>query len=260
MDKTTDETHNRTQNYQRETTATEKQITDRQYLYDLFETRPMDTDQLLINLGLYMRSSALTKILFLNEMYRMIKNQPGIIVEFGSWWGQNLIVFENLRAIYEPWEQRRVIGFDTFEGYKSISDKDIRSNTIKEGGYAVSEGYADYLRKLIDWHEKNSVSSNVNRVQLVQGNILETVPKFFKENKGIVIALAYFDLALYEPSKIAFEAIRPHLLPESVIMLDECNHKDFPGETIAFKEVFAGTSFFVKKSEFMPGRTYFTMK
>ncbi|MBI2045817.1 MAG: dTDP-6-deoxy-L-hexose 3-O-methyltransferase [Parcubacteria group bacterium] len=250
----------RTKNYKRETTASEKQITDRRHLYKLFEERPMDTDQLLVNLGLYMRSSALTKILFLNEAYRMIKNQPGIIVELGSWWGQNLIVFENLRAIYEPWEQRRIVGFDTFEGYKSISVKDIRSETIKEGGYAVIEGYKKYLEDLIDYHEKNSVSPTVNRVQLVKGNAAETVPKFFTENNGMVVALVYSDLALYEPSKAAFEAIRPHLLPGSVVMLDECNHKDFPGETMAFKEVFAGASFSVKKSDFMPGRTYFTMK
>lgn len=254
------DTADRTKSYQRETTASEKQITDRQFLYDLFEKRPMDTDQLLINLGLFMRSSALTKILFLDEMYRMIKNQPGIIIELGSWWGQNLIVFENLRAIYEPWEQRRIIGFDTFGGYQSISDKDIRSETIKEGGYAVSKGYEEYLTELIDYHEKNSVSPNVNRVQLVEGNAIETVPMFFKENHGMVVALVYSDLAIYEPSKAAFKAIRPHLLPGSVVMLDECNHKDFPGETIAFKEVFGGDSFSVTKSKFMPGRAYFTMK
>ena len=89
-----------------------------------------------------MRSSALAKLLFLNEAYQLILDQPGMIVEFGTWWGQNLVVFENLRAIYEPFNQsRRVLGFDTFEGYPAISGKDRPSETIKVGGYKVAENY-----------------------------------------------------------------------------------------------------------------------
>lgn len=41
-----------------------------------------------------MRSSALAKILFVNEAYQLTLNQPGIIVEFGgTWWGRNLMLF-----------------------------------------------------------------------------------------------------------------------------------------------------------------------
>lgn len=85
-----------------------------------------------------MRSSALAKILFVDEAYRLILEQPGVIVEFGTWWGQNLVLFENLRAIYEPFNQsRRVIGFDTFKGYPSVKEKDKASDTIKVGGHTL---------------------------------------------------------------------------------------------------------------------------
>lgn len=77
----------------------------------------MQDDQLLICLGLFMRSWPLAKILFVNEAYQLILNQHDIIVEFGACWGQNLVLFENLHAIYEPFNQSRaVIGFDTFQG------------------------------------------------------------------------------------------------------------------------------------------------
>ena len=243
--------------YKMETKASEQQVARRQLLYQLFKDCPMPDDQLLICLGMFMRSSALAKVLFINEAYQLILDQPGIIVEFGTWWGQNLILFENLRAIYEPFNQsRRVIGFDTFVGYPEISSKDRPSETIKVGGYRVAENYREYLEALIDFHEKNNVLAAIKKHALVQGDVTETAPAYFAENDDVVIALAYFDMALYEPTKAALEAIKPHLMPGSVIMLDELNNRDYPGETRAFKECFNGMSYRVKKSRYMTDRTF----
>lgn len=243
--------------YKMETKASEQQLAHRELLYQLFRDRPMPDDQLLICLGLFMRSSALTKILFVDEAYQLIIDQPGIIVEFGTWWGQNLILFENLRAIYEPFNQsRRVIGFDTFEGYPAISSKDRPSETIKIGGYSVAEDYRNYLESLIDYHEKNNILAAIKKHELIQGDVTKTAPAYFAENDDVIIALAYFDMALYEPSKAALEAIKPHLIPGSVLMLDEFNNHDYPGETRAFKEVFKDVSYRAKKSRFMSDRTF----
>lgn len=243
--------------YKMETKANAQQLAHRELLYRLFNDRPMPDDQLLICLGLFMRSSALTKVLFLNEAYQMIVNQPGVIVEFGTWWGQNLVLFENMRAIYEPFNQsRRVIGFDTFEGYPAISERDRASETIKVGGYKVTENYREYLELLIDYHEKNNVLAAIKKHELVQGDVTKTAPAYFAKNDDVVIALAYFDMALYDPTKAALEAIKPHLLPGSVLMLDEFNNRDYPGETRAFKETFKGLSYKVKKSQYMTDRTF----
>lgn len=246
--------------YRMETKASEAQIKHREIIYKLFRERPMPDDQLLINLGLYMRSSALAKILFLNELYGLILDLPGVIVEFGTWWGQNLTVFENLRAIYEPFNQnRRIIGFDTFKGYPSISDKDRPSETIKVGGYKVTENYRAYLEELIDYHEKNNVLANVKKHRVVEGDVVETAPRFFEENPETVIALAYFDMALYEPTRVCLETIKPHLVRGTIIMLDDFNSHDYPGETIAFKEVFKGAKYSVRRSRFMTDRTFIIM-
>ena len=247
--------------YKPETKSSDQLLLHRQKLYQLFANRPMPDDQLMDSLGLFMRSSALTKILFVNEVYQLIIDQPGIIVEFGTWWGQNLVLFENLRAIYEPFNQsRRVIGFDTFKGYPEPTVKDRISETIKVGGYTVSENYRYYLEDLIDYHEKNNVLAAVKKHELVDGDVTKTAPEFFKENADVVIALAYFDMALYEPTKAALEAIKPHLLPGSIIMLDEFNNRDYPGETLAFKEVFKDMRYKVKKSKFMTDRTFIIIK
>jgi hypothetical protein len=243
--------------YRMETKATEQQLAHRETLYRLFAERPMPDDQGLICLGLFMRSSALAKILFINEAYQLIVDQPGVIVEFGTWWGQNLVLFENLRAIYEPFNQtRRIIGFDTFSGYPSVSERDSSSDTIKVGGYNVSRDYRAYLEELLDYHEKNNVLAAVKKHELVEGDVAMTAGGWFAENDAVVVALAYFDMALYEPTLAALQAIKPHLMPGSVIMLDELNNKEYPGETRAFREVFRDVGYRVQKSRFMTDRTF----
>src|SRR6188768_4162623 len=79
----------------------------RQKLLKLFAERPLPDDELLVNLGLYIRSGALAKMLFLNELYEKIVPIPGVICEFGVWWGQSLVMFENLRAVHEPYNHTR---------------------------------------------------------------------------------------------------------------------------------------------------------
>tara|TARA_B100000315_G_C14438231_1_gene523446 strand:+ start:175 stop:942 length:768 start_codon:yes stop_codon:yes gene_type:complete len=247
--------------YKQETKASEENIKHRDVLYKLFKERPMPDDQLLINQGLYMRSSALAKILFINEMFEMIIDIPGIIVEFGCWYGQNLVLFENLRAIYEPFNQsRRIVGFDTFKGYTSFTEKDVKSETVKEGSYNLSNDYKEYLEKLIDFHEKNNVLSNIKKHQIIEGDVTQSVPKYFNDHTEAVVALAYIDCGLYKPVKVCIETILPHLIPGSVIMLDEFNAPEQPGETIAFREVMKENKYSVIRSKYINDRTFIIME
>lgn len=71
-----------------------------------------------------------------------------------------------------------------------------------------------------------------------------------------MIALAYLDLALYEPTKKCLEKIRPHLIKGSVVAIDGLNSPDYPGETLALKETWGLTSYKICKARFMPGRAY----
>jgi len=71
--------------YKQETKSSLEKIVQRQVLYKLFAERPMPHDQLLVNLGLYMRSSALVKILFIDELYRLIMDIPGVIMGVRTW-------------------------------------------------------------------------------------------------------------------------------------------------------------------------------
>jgi hypothetical protein len=233
----------------------------RQKLLKLFAERPMPDDEAVVNLGLYIRSGALAKMLFLNELYEKIVPIPGVICEFGVWWGQSLVLFENLRAVHEPYNHtRRVIGFDTFTGYPAVGAHDKRSETISEGVYSVVAGYEDYLRELIDYHEQENVMSHIKKHALVKGNATETVPRYFDEHAETIVALAFFDMALYEPTKACLEAIMPRLMKGSIVAFDELNHKDYPGETKAALEVLGLRSHKLLRSKFLPDRCYFVIE
>lgn len=230
----------------------------REKLLELFRDRQMPDHELMTNFGLFMRSGALAKILFLNEAYQMILPIPGVVCEFGVWWGQSLAVFENLRAVYEPYNYtRKIVGFDTFTGYAGIGESDKASDTISSGVYGVPDGYENVLTEILSCHQQENVISHIKKFELVKGSGTETGPAYFAEHPEALVALAFFDMALYEPTKACLEAIKPRLVKGSVIAFDELNNPDYPGETKAALEVLGTTGFEVRRSSYLPDRTFF---
>ena len=55
---------------------------------ELFRQAPLPDDEILPNLGLFLSSKALSRVLFFYEIYKKIINTHGIIVEFGVRWGR----------------------------------------------------------------------------------------------------------------------------------------------------------------------------
>ncbi|NDF12335.1 MAG: dTDP-6-deoxy-L-hexose 3-O-methyltransferase [Proteobacteria bacterium] len=234
----------------------------RQKLEAMFTHSPIQGEELMFNLGLYTRSSLLVKFLVMHELYRRIKDIPGALMEFGVWWGQNLVLLENLRAIHEPFnKQRQIVGFDTFTGYTNFSGKDKKSGALSDGTYATPKDYKAYLEDLLELHESlNILGHATGNHTLVKGDLEKTAPKYFKDNPETIVALAYFDIGLYKPTKAALLAIKPHLVPGSVILFDELTWKGAPGEAIAFKELFKDTRYSIEKCEYYPSKSIVTIK
>ena len=152
------------------------------------------------------------------------------------------VVFENLRAVYEPYNHtRHVVGFDTFTGYSGIGEADKCSTTIADGVYGVPDRYDTYLDAVLSCHEQENVMSHICKHELVKGDAGVCAPQWFDNNPELLVALAFFDMALYEPTKASLEAIKPKLFKGSVVVFDELSNKQYPGETRAALEVL-GTS------------------
>ena len=97
----------------------------RNELVKLLKSAPIPDDELLENLGLYLNSKNLSRIMAMNHLYEQIIDTMGVIMDFGTRWGQNMAIWTALRGIYEPYNRhRKIIGFDTFEGFPSIDKND----------------------------------------------------------------------------------------------------------------------------------------
>lgn len=233
----------------------------REQLAEHFKKCPIPDDQLLSNLGLFLNSKNLSRILFMDHLYRQIIDVQGIIIEFGTRWGQNLALFSALRGIYEPFNRhRKIVGFDTFTGFPGISTKDGKSDMMKKGELEVTKNYVDYLTKVMEFQEKDNPISHIKKFDLRVGNAIVEIDNFLKEYPETIIALAYFDFDIYEPTKKCLEAIRPHLVKGSVLGFDELNDSDSPGETIALKEVFGLNNIKLKRYRYASRVSYFVLE
>ncbi len=178
-------------------------------------------------------------------------------MEFGVRWGQNLALFESFRGMYEPYNySRKIVGFDTFSGFPSVHSKDGNSEIASEGAYSVTENYDEYLDKILEYHELESPISHIKKYELVKGDAIVTTEKYLKDNPETIIALAYFDFDIYEPTKKCLEMIKGHLTKGSIIGFDELNLRHFPGETLALKEVFGLSNYKIIRSPLNPFPSY----
>ncbi len=247
--------------YAIETTANSEQVAKRKDLARLFKASPLSEDDLLFNLGLYVRSSLLVKFLVMNQMYERIKDLPGHIVEFGVWYGQNIVLMENLRAIHEPFnKQRKIIGFDTFSGYTNMSPLDKKSEVWKENSYDTNVDYVSYLKELVGVHEGCNILGHLKgNHELVVGDVTETVPQYFKAHPEALIAFAFFDIGIYKPTKVALEYVVKNMVPGGIILMDEMTWPEAPGEAIAFKEVFKDIKYKIEKCVHYPSKSIVTI-
>ena len=237
--------------------ASKNELSLRDKLFNLFKDNPIPDEELLLNIGLFTNRQTLSRMLWMNELYQNIVHVQGIVIEFGVRWGQTLALFESFRGMYEPFNyKRKIVGFDTFKGFPSTDVKDGKSDAISVGAYAVAENYEEYLKQILDYHEQESPLAHIKKYELVKGDATLEIENYLDKNPHTVIALAYFDFDLYEPTKKCLESIRGCLTKGSILAFDDLNHRDFPGQTLAIKEVFGLDKFKIMRSELNPMGSY----
>lgn len=186
---------------------------------------------------LTLQRQSLSRILYYNNLYKKIVGIPGCILEFGVQWGATLAQLISFRGIYEPYNHRRhIYGFDTFQGFVNTS-KDKDGSLLSDGDYCVYEGYENKLEELLILHEANCPISHLRKFSLIKGDASVTSKKWLKDNPHAIAAMVIFDMDIYQPTKDALEAVLPRLTKGSVLVFDELNCPQFPGETEALQEV-----------------------
>ncbi len=238
--------------------ATQRENKMRADFFRLFKDSPIPSEQILVHLGLYMNRQTLSHLLFMHELYQKIINVHGVVMDFGPRWGRNMALFQSFRGIYEPFNHnRKVVGFDTFEGFPSVDRKDGRSEIARKGIFNVTANYEKYLEQVLTYHENESPISHLKKFEIVKGDVIQTLPAYLERHPETIVAMAYFDLDLYVPTKKCLQALKKHITRGTVLGFDELNYDHFPGETQAFREelgldkhkvrrsVYSGTSSYI---------------
>ena len=227
------------------------------HLTQLLKDCPIPEREILLNIGLFLVPQTLSRILFMDFLYRQILNVQGVIFDFGTRWGQNLSLFTALRGIYEPFNRlRKIVSFDSFEGFVTISNKDGKSKMMVKNNYSVTRDYEEYLDKVINLLEQESPLPHIKKYEIIKGDASVEIKKYLECNPETVISLAYFDFDLYEPTKECLLAIKDRLTRGSILGFDELNDHLCPGETLALKETLGLRKYSIRKFPYSSRTSY----
>jgi hypothetical protein len=201
----------------------------------------LSSQDILENFMLFLRRVNFAKHLAHIEIFNKTADLPGSIVELGVFKGASFMTFLKLCDVHCAGDTlKKVIGFDTFSGFVRLDDKDGEENAQRDlvtGGFN-GKHFLPILRAAIEVERVDSFIPRFNRAELIEGDVLETVPEYVRKNPGLRISLLHLDLDLYEPTRVALEHLYPRVVPGGVVLLDEYAMTGFPGESAAFDEFF----------------------
>jgi hypothetical protein len=169
----------------------------------------------------------------------MIRNVNGSIVDLGVFNGKSLFTWIHLCSILEPQNfTRRIIAFDSFEGFPNLHDVDKKALDSEPGvGDYHTMGTLEHMAQGIKRLDRDFVRRDRHeKVELVKGDINETVPRYIGQHPHLVVSLLHLDVDLYEPTRVALEHFLPRMPRGAVLAFDELNSPRFPGETVALLE------------------------
>jgi len=203
---------------------TDKYLIDRKIFSENFGKRELF--EVIDQWPLYCGVKNLGRFLYIYEVFREVEDVPGDFAEFGSWKGSNVVFLSKLLTALQPTSSKRVHCFESFEGLNTFHAKDGDQNGL-EGKY---KGSYQELLDLIKLYELDK------RLIIHKGLIQDTVPEFIAAEPSTMFSFLYFDADLYEPAKIMLDNFAQKLSVGGVMLFDEWNFSEWPGETRAVSE------------------------
>jgi len=187
-------------------------------------------------------TSRFGKFLAHYELFKMTKDLPGAIVECGVFKGASFARFAGFRDLMSSADVHPLVGFDTFGAFPPSSLKEdeahIQHWVENAGEQSISKQQLEEVLK----------KKNVKNVELVEGDVVKTIPQYLKENPNLQISLLNLDTDIYDPAVTILENFWPRIVAGGVLILDD--YSVFPGETKAVDDFFKGTDVQIQKFPF----------
>jgi len=239
------------------TSNTKKDYDFFERLSEYFNKSVGSTQDKLFNFPKYVSRQSLTLFLAKYELFKKTLEIHGSIVECGVLFGGGLMTFAHLSSIFEPVNyNRKIIGFDTFSGFPSLSQHDKKSTSkfAHKGGMSI-DSFND-LTDCVKLFDSNRSLSHLQKIELVKGDATKTIPKYLKDNPHLIVSLLYLDFDLYKPTKIALENFVPRMPKGAIIAFDELNYKNWVGETKAVLDTMGIRKLRIQRFSFNTNMSY----
>ncbi len=240
-------------------TEAEKSVVDG--LCSAFESSAAPLAQRLQNFPRHVRRQDIARFLAKYEIFQQVLPVHGNIVECGVFAGGGIAGWLHFSSMLEPYNHtRRIIGFDTFDGFPRVDEKDTSSGSsdhLHEGAFRIGEGMLDEIRGLIALHDRNRPLGHIPKVELVAGDACLTIPDYVERNPSMLISLLYLDFDIYAPTASALEHLFPRIVKGGIVAFDELNCPEFPGETTALLEFLDLREVELRRTRLDPHISYF---
>lgn len=204
------------------------------------EESKLSVELILKNYPAFIRRRDLPRLLAQYELFKLIRDIPGSVVELGVYLGAGLFTFAKLMETFCPGDRsRKIYGFDTFDGYKDFKENDGEVGTWIDKGIGTKKSSYEIMQSITDINNLDNFLAGVERTVIIPGDISQTVPKFASEPTGVRISLLYFDSNLYEPTMTGLKYLYPLVVPGGVVAFNAYGIPPWEGESKAFEEYFA---------------------
>ncbi|MFZ4594125.1 MAG: TylF/MycF/NovP-related O-methyltransferase [Verrucomicrobiaceae bacterium] len=241
------------------TRNTTQEVSYRSRVESYFANSPGTICERLEAFPKFVSRQSVARHLALYEVFKLVMDVHGEIIEGGVNWGGGLMWFAQMSASLEPVNlNRRITGFDTFEGFPSLSEHDGSESQeapeSKEGGFSAP-AFED-IKECISLFDQNRFIGHVPKVRVIKGNACVTMPQYLKDHPYCVVSLLHLDFDIYEPTKAAIETFLPRMPKGAVILFDELNNSVWPGETLAVLDSLGLSNLRIRRFPFEPHISY----
>jgi len=231
-------------------TETERQVG--RNIEGIFDRCGDSVETKLENFPKYVRRQQLKRFLALYEIFKLVLPVKGSVVECGVFRGFGLMSWAKLSTILEPENlTRRIYGFDTFEGFPSVSLRDQSEFQHSSEGELKANSF-DELNELIQEYDADRFLGHMHKVELIKGDLMRTIPEFIEKHRHLVVSLLFLDVDLYDATKTAIEHFVPRMPKGAVIAFDELDNPIWPGETLALLETLGIGALRLRRLEWDP--------
>lgn len=169
--------------------------------------------------------------LSMQDLFLKTKDIPGHIIELGSGYGRNSIIFGSLIQKYSKDKIKHYFGFDAFE----YNEEDLKFNkNLNIDHFKYNQNSHQEIQDKVKRNKLDDV------VTLIKGDFKDTIKnflnedsKFFQKEKPL-FSLIYVDCNSYHATKFSLNALKDYIIDGAYIAIDETKQGDESKALIEF--------------------------